>query len=64
MKQMEKDVHEAYKKWKQLVLFPDTKRKSEWIKEDNLNELFDALQDVIDNPHETYRIHFKLLKFK
>ena len=63
LRQMEKDVHEASQQWKQLVLFPDTKRKSE-IKEDNLNELFDALQDVINNPHETSRIHFKLLKFK
>ena len=46
-----------------LIKFIDTKKNSEWIREPNLNFLFEALQDVINDEHETYKIHFKLIKF-
>ena len=46
-----------------LIKFIDTKKNSEWIREPNLNFLFEALQDVINDEHETYKIHFKLVKF-
>ena len=63
LKQIEFDIHEAYKEWKQLIKFVDTKKYSEWIYENNLNFLFEILQDILDNEHETYKIHFKLVKF-
>ena len=61
--QIETDVHEAYAEWGKIIKFKDTKRNSEWIKEVKLSFLFEALQDVLNNEHETYHIHFKLLKF-
>ena len=61
--QIEFDIHEAYKEWKRLIKFVDTKKYSEWIYENNLNFLFEILQDILDNEHETYKIHFKLVKF-
>ena len=63
LRQIEHDVHEAYAEWNKLIKFIDTKKNSEWIREPNLNFLFEALQDVISDEHETYKIHFKLIKF-
>ena len=63
LRQIEHDVHEAYAEWGKIIKFIDTKKNSEWIREPNLNFLFEALQDVINDEHETYKIHFKLVKF-
>ena len=60
LNQLEKDIHEQYKG--DRLKNPDTGRMTEWIEEPDIYELFNVIQGMFDNHHNTWRQHFNFIK--
>ena len=68
LNEIERIFHKVYQDAKDRLKFPDSKKYTEWIYEDDLSELLKVMKVVVGtkdkyNPESTYHLHFKMINY-
>lgn len=61
LNQIERAVHKIYQQKGLRDVFCDSRNYSEWVYEKKIDKLFDTIRDIIGDPDDTYKIHFKFV---